>query len=323
MSLPGKDGHVINWSEYPGRYIHGTEMRNLLSTIEKYAGEESRILLRGEPGTGRLCLAGYFHEYGPAPGKPFLAVDCTTIAQAHQGNDCAADPSDPDTFRTLARRVTGGTLCLADIHTLPGDVQEEIVPILRKGLVNWHEDIGKGFRVAATVPDKLEQLVDDGVFNRELFYLLKTASVFIPPLREQDVDVPALVRSLVDEFNRKYNRDVQEISPEALDLLGKYDWPGNFRELRHLVEMLVLQASGPLMTSRLLHNLGLGTASGSEKKTQFSITFDTSENVLEDMQVRVISRALEIADYNQVHTARLLGIPRTTLQYYLRKYDLY
>jgi transcriptional regulator with PAS, ATPase and Fis domain len=174
------------------------------------------------------------------------------------------------------------------------------------------------FRIIAATNKDLKSMVDDNKFREDLYYRLNVVPIKISPLRERKDDIPLLIEYSIDKFSSQMGKNRFRISNEALDLMMKYDWPGNIRELQNIVERCVILASGQEITEDLLPN---------EIKSQnnlvgSSIVLPEEGISLEEVEKNLIMQALERTDQNQTNAAKLLGITRHTLIYRMEKYNI-
>jgi transcriptional regulator with PAS, ATPase and Fis domain len=184
--------------------------------------------------------------------------------------------------------------------------------------VGGTRDIQVEVRIVAATNRDLEDAVRSGRFRADLFYRLKVIPIRLPALRERREDVPLLAQHFLDHFNHEFRKKMLEVAPEAMARLVAYDWPGNIRELRNVIERIMILETKPRIE---LHDLPPGIA-GQRTDSREPLALPLGEVTLEGLERAAIRQALERAEDNQVHAAKLLGISRDTLRYRMKKYGL-
>jgi DNA-binding NtrC family response regulator len=185
--------------------------------------------------------------------------------------------------------------------------------------VGGREPISVDFRLIAATNRDLGELTEKGEFREDLYYRLRVFPIRLPPLRERPSDIPALVNTFVEEFNRQLGKRIREVSPSAMELLKRYPWPGNVRELRNMVERTVLLADGPVLEPEMLPPEISGRGAPSTRPLielgPDGLDFETLERTL-------LSEALRRAEGNRTEAGRLLGMSRHQVRNRLKKYGM-
>jgi two-component system NtrC family response regulator len=299
------------------------KMAHAINTAARAAASRATILLRGESGTGKEVVARAIHYASPRARAPFVAVNVaalpdTLIESELFGHERGAFTGADREHRGRFELADGGTLMLDEVGDLPKGAQVKLLRVLqeqafeRLGGTRTHRvDV----RVIAATNRDLEALVRTSEFRPDLYYRLNVVTVDLPPLRERREDIPLLV----DHFLARYaaeNEGPRQMSREAMDLLLKYDYPGNVRELENLVHRAVVLSRGPLVTTSDLpqHLAGLAREDSTD-------TGGFVERVA-SFERRLIADALQRADGVQTQAARLLGMSERHLRYKLKKYGL-
>jgi DNA-binding NtrC family response regulator len=233
-------------------------IQEVLVKIEQMAPVSSTVLIEGESGTGKELVARAIHDLSPRRGKPFIAVNCAAIPDTLLESELFGH--EKGAFTGAAERRLG-RFELADAGTIFLDEVGEMAPATQVKLLRVLED-RTFFRVGGTQPIKvdvrviaatnksLKEEVALGRFRDDLFYRLNVLAIYLPPLRERKTDIPLLVRRFIAEFAATHDRSFRGITPEALQILADADWPGNIRQLRNLVEsMVVLAPEGEIRAS--------------------------------------------------------------------------
>jgi DNA-binding NtrC family response regulator len=226
------------------------KMQELFQVIERAANSRATVLIRGESGCGKELVARALHFNSARAAKPFVAVSCAALTETlleselfgHEKNAfTGAAAQKPGRFE-LANQ---GTLFLDEVGEIPAPLQVKLLRVLQERefeRVGGTKSIQVDVRLLAATNKNLEKAVKDGEFREDLYYRLQVIQVFVPPLRERADDVPALVDHCLRKFNRENGREVQSVSKEAIELLKRYNFPGNVRELENAIERAVVMA---------------------------------------------------------------------------------
>src|SRR6059036_78613 len=233
-------------------------IQEVLVKIEQIAPVTSTVLIEGESGTGKELVARAVHDLSPRRGKPFIAVNAAGLPETLLESELFGH--EKGSFTGAAERrlgrfelANGGTLFLDEVGEMPPATQVKLLRVLEDKSffrVGGTQPINVDVRVIAASNRSLKEAVARGTFRDDLFYRLNVLSVYLPPLRERRSDIPLLVRTFIAEFAKQHDRNFHGITPEALQILVDADWPGNVRQLRNLVEsMVVLAPEGEIRAS--------------------------------------------------------------------------
>ena len=299
-------------------------MQAAAATIKQVAEADVPVLLRGETGVGKDLVARAIHERSKRRDAPFVAVNCggfteelfTSELFGHKrGAFTSAHADRPGRF-TLAEK---GTLFLDEIGEVPHKNQVELLRVLES-----HEFQPLGdpqvhradVRIIAATNRNLEDAVATGGFRQDLYYRLNVIPIDIPPLRQRREDIPVLVEMCLDETCRAQNKPPKKISPEAMEGLIVYDWPGNVRQLRNLLQRLVVTTPvAVILPEHLPGPLGaLADGPG-----QFSMALGSS---LQEVEAELIRQTLQRLTGNRREAAAILGISVRALQYKIKRYNI-
>jgi len=227
-------------------------VQEVLVKIEQMAPVSSTVLIQGESGTGKELVARAIHDLSPRVGKPFIAVDCAAIPDTLLESELFGH--EKGAFTGAAERrlgrfelADGGTIFLDEIGDIPPSTQVKLLRVLENRAffrVGGTQPIKVDVRVVAATNRNLRDAVQMGEFRDDLYYRLSVLNIYLPPLRERREDIPLLVRRFIREFSRAHDRPFRGIAPEALERLVAAPWPGNVRQLRNLVESMVVLAPG-------------------------------------------------------------------------------
>jgi len=300
-------------------------MAEAINTAARAAASRATILIRGESGTGKELMARAIHYASPRARGPLVAVNVaalpdTLIESELFGHERGAFTGADREHRGRFELADGGTLFLDEIGDLPKGTQVKLLRVLQEQSferLGGSRTLQVDVRVIAATSRDLEAMVSRGEFREDLYYRLNVVSVDIPPLRERREDIPALVRLFLSRFAGERTDPVSEVSREAMDLLVKYEYPGNVRELENLVHRaVVLTRDRTLTTADLPIRVARAKAGGT---TGEAATF--VERVAE-FERSLIVDALDRAGGVQTRAARALGMSERHLRYKLRKYRL-
>jgi DNA-binding NtrC family response regulator len=227
-------------------------MRQVLERVVQIAPVASTVLVTGESGTGKELVARGIHALSPRRHKPFIAVNVAALSDTLLeselfGHEKGAFTGAIDARRGLFELADGGTIFLDEIGEMPLATQTKLLRVLEQRefhRVGGEKLIRVDVRIVAATNQDLKQLVTIGDFRRDLYFRLNVLSIELPPLRERRADIPLLVETFVKDVSDRNDRTFPGISPEAMDLLIEYSWPGNIRELRNLVESMVVLSPG-------------------------------------------------------------------------------
>ena len=234
-------------------------VRSVIQQLRQVAATDSTVLLLGETGTGKELFASELHRLSARRSHPMVRVNCAAIPSTlieselfgrERGAFTGALARQAGRFE-LANR---STIFLDEIGDLTGEVQVKLLRVLEERQferLGSPQSIHVDVRIVAATHRDLEQLIAEGTFRDDLYYRLNVFPIHVPPLRDRAEDIPLLVRRFVDEFATSFGKRIEAISRESLAALQQYEWPGNIRELRNVVERAMIVASGPELTIAL------------------------------------------------------------------------
>jgi tetratricopeptide (TPR) repeat protein len=236
---------------YRGVVGRNPRMAEVLATVCAVAGKGVPVLIRGESGTGKELIARALHESGDRAGKPFVAVNCAALPENLLEAEFFGVEQDAATGVAVHKgkfeSADGGTVFLDEIGDMSPALQARLLRVLQDKTferVGGRVSIGVDVRVVAATNQAIGELVAQRKFREDLYSRLNTVELLLPSLRERSEDTPDLVRYFVRHSNQEFGRDVADVSPEVMSRLTMHRWPGNIRELEHVVERSVLLARG-------------------------------------------------------------------------------
>jgi DNA-binding NtrC family response regulator len=331
-------------------------LRNVLRKIARYGPTEAAVVITGETGTGKELVAAALHAASERSSKPFVALNCSAISAELLeselfGHEKGAFTGAVKTHRGRFERADGGTLFLDEIGDMPLATQTRLLRVLETGTlerVGAEQELKVDVRIIAATHVPLEQAVGSGRFRADLYHRLSVLRIHLPPLRNRQEDVAPLVSFFLERFNRQYGKQISRLTPEALELLQAYLWPGNIRELRNVLERVYVETESEIIGARAFTEwvrerqdfvpgewgdephprtpLAPPFPLASERRlleagptARQSVRRTTRPAELSAEQIRTAYRA---ANGNIAAAARALGVHRATLYRYLHKLGL-
>ncbi len=301
----------------------------LRALIERVAPTEVTVLITGESGTGKEVVAQAIHTLSPRCHQPFVPVNCAAIPHdllesEMFGHERGAFTGAAGSRHGLLATADGGTIFLDEIGEMVNGLQAKLLRVLKDGVVR---PVGAdratrvNVRVIAASNIDLGKAVEKGAFREDLFYRLQVVPIKIAPLRDRRSDIPLLAEHFLERIrDRTPGREIA-ISREAMVALWSYDWPGNVRELENMVERLALLCEGSIIdTSILPENLAASARPAPPPvKVKLSDGKVNLNNLVRELEGRLINDALKQTEGNKQAAARLLGLKRTTFSAKLRR----
>ncbi|MBI2513871.1 MAG: sigma-54-dependent Fis family transcriptional regulator [Opitutae bacterium] len=299
-------------------------MQRLRRTAEEVARSDVTVLIEGESGTGKELVARLIHERSERAGQPFIFVNCAALPEQlveaelfghRKGAFTDARADKPGRFQL----ADGGTLFLDEIGDLSPKGQGDLLRVLEDGafrMVGGTELLRVDVRVVAATNKNLQDAVAAGEFREDLYYRLHVIPIVVPPLRERADDIPLLIEAFLVRFCAKHRRRPKRLAPEAMRLCQRFPWPGNIRQLRNVVERLVVTSSGNVIgIDELPDDIREQDGAAASVAIRPGMTIEEAEKLL-------IAQTIKHATSNRAAAARLLGISRRALQYKLKRYGL-
>jgi DNA-binding NtrC family response regulator len=299
-------------------------MRAIGRLIQEVADSEVTVLIEGESGTGKEIVARSIHLQSARRDRPFISVNCAALAEqlleaelfGHvKGAFTGAVANKPGRFQL----ADGGTLFLDEIGDLSPKGQGDLLRVLEDSafrMVGGSELIHVNVRVIAATNKQLQDAVKEGKFREDLYYRLQVVPILMPPLRDRAEDIPLLAERFFEHFTAKHKRRRKRLSAEAMQLCQRFPWPGNVRQLRNVIERLVITCREPLVEVAHLPDF----LRDYERNTAtFTVRPGTPLAEVEKMLIR---QTLTHVTSNREEAAKALGISRRALQYKLKEYGL-
>ncbi|MBN2365709.1 MAG: sigma-54-dependent Fis family transcriptional regulator [Calditrichaeota bacterium] len=312
------------------------KMQEIFKKILKVAVTDATVLIRGDSGTGKELIARAVHFQSARSSQPLIEINCASIPETlleselfghEKGAFTGAYKSKKGKFE-LAHR---GSIFLDEIGELPLGVQAKLLRVLQDRSftrVGGIENIEVNVRLIAASNKNLENAMEKGLFREDLYYRLNVIPIFIPPLRERPEDIGPLTDYFLKKYAAKNNKEISGITPEAMDILLQYHWPGNIRELENSLENAIVMTESSIINKTDLP--GYLQSQDSEKSAgsfRLSEVLKANENIpfreqLQMCEREIIRRALKDSEGNKTHAARKLGFSLRTLRNKLQRFNL-
>jgi two-component system response regulator AtoC len=335
-----------------GMVVRSEQMRNIVKTLQRLGPHNQTVLIEGESGTGKELIAWALHSFGTEPDRPFVTFNCSnlvdTLAESQLfGHVKGAFTDAREDSLGYFRSANGGTLFLDEIGELPLNLQPKLLRAVENQEI---QPVGTSkiykvtIRLVAATNRDLRAMMKAGQFREDLFFRLSSAALRIPPLRERAVAIACFVAHFIERYDLLFGKKVRHISREALTALSSYPWPGNIRELAHVIETAVLMTDSDRLTINDLpaliatggpvHQVSSSepvrfgdpevdrVISASTRMTPDWSGCEDSQLLLDNVIKRALFRSLEQTQGNRKRAADLLGISRSTLYRMLERYHL-
>ena len=316
-------------------------MQRLFQHILRAAASDASVLIQGESGTGKELVAKALHENSERAGNPYVRLHCAALPENLLESELFGHVRGAYTGATTSRAgrfeaAHTGTLLLDEIGEISPSIQVKLLRVLQEREV---ERLGENVprkvdvRIIAATNRDLAQLVREGTFREDLYYRLRVIPLHTPTLRSRREDIPLLVYHLLSQLQNKYGRSI-EVSPEAMQLLEEYDWPGNIRELTNALEFAVVQADGPQIlpshfppeirqqSGHVAPQLGGQRHPAAVGVGHYQPASYYRSNMPPEEERQVIVAALDEAGGNKAEAARRLGMSRTTMWKKLKQLEI-
>lgn len=295
----------------------------LINQIKAVVNTTATVLIQGESGTGKELVAQALHYESERANNPFVAVNCGALTESLLeselfGHEKGSFTGATRRHRGAFERADSGTLFLDEVGNAPMAVQIKLLRVLEQReitRIGGQDTFNVNVRVISASNRSLEDLVEEGSFRDDLLYRLKVVTLDIPPLRERRKDIRPLAERFITNAAEDHGRNISEIEEDYFAALESYDWPGNIRQLRNLVESSVVLSTSPALSASVLQ---LPNVKPSKKET-----FVLPENMsLAGIEKETLLQALTANEGNRTLTAERLGLSRRTIQRKIKEHDL-
>ncbi len=308
-------------------------MHQIYDLIQRVSKTPTNVLITGESGTGKEMVAKAIHYSGPLKDRPFITVNCGAIPESLMESEMFGHRKGSFTGAVadkagLFEAADGGSLFLDEVGELPLSIQVKLLRAIQERVirrVGSTEDTKVEVRIIAATNRDLEEMVGLGTFRQDLFYRLNVINIRTPALRERKEDIPILIKHFLRKYNERLGKSVSGISDEAMDLLKKYTYPGNVRELENIIERTVALESGSTILPESLPPF-VNTPSGRRLASthEIEVTADgiDLEKILGHLEKELLVKAIHTAGGVKKKAAKLLGITFRSMRYRVEKYGL-
>jgi two-component system nitrogen regulation response regulator NtrX len=298
------------------------KMRQLREQIDMAAKSNSRVLILGESGSGKELVAHILHEKSGRADKPFIEMNCAAIPQELIESELFGH--EKGSFTGAFERKKGrfeladqGTLFLDEIGDMSLPTQSKVLRVLETQefqRVGGSQSIKVDVRIISATNKELVEEAKKGTFREDLLYRLNVIPIMVPPLRERREDIPVLVEHFLEYFAVEYGQKKKDIAPDGLKLIESYDWPGNIRELRNVIERIVIMTPSNTVTAK---NIVIGETARSDY-----FAFNTLKEARESFEKDFIAKKLDENSWNISKTAEILDIERSNLHRKIKAYEI-
>ncbi|MBI2471701.1 MAG: sigma-54-dependent Fis family transcriptional regulator [Planctomycetes bacterium] len=304
-------------------FSRNSKMSLIYEQIRKIAQSKASVLIQGESGTGKELIARAIHFHSPRSGNPFIRVNCAALAETLLESELFGH--ERGAYTGAISKHTGrfelaneGTLLLDEISEISPNIQAKLLRVLEEEeieRVGGEKTIKIDVRIVATTNRNLINEIQKGTFREDLFYRLNVVPIYLPPLRERREDIALLVDYYLRKYSLENNAVVKSINKEAMDYLCQYNWPGNIRELKNIMQRAVVMGSHEVLQLEQFNCLFNHRDVERPGKTL------NGGNAIEDVERDLIYSTLEKTGGNKTKAAELLKITTRTLRNKLHKYD--
>ena len=303
-------------------------MKNVLDMMGKVAkSEASTVLIQGESGTGKELVAKWIHYQSSRAEKPFVAINCaavpaTLLESELFGHEKGAFTDAKTAKKGLFELADGGTVFLDEIGDMEMGMQAKLLRFLEDRTfrrIGGAKVVSVDVRIISATNKELLKAIEEKSFRNDLYYRLQVIPIFLPALRERREDIIQLANFFMESFNKEFNKSVKSISSMAEKMLLDYNWPGNIRELKNVIERAIILGTEDTL---LIENLPLEIIAKSSTSTAPVSTFKLpSEGVdIEEVEKELIRQSLEITDWNQSKAAKKLNLGIDAFRYRMKKF---
>jgi two-component system NtrC family response regulator len=303
------------------------KMEEVINVAARVADSKATVLITGENGTGKEVLAKAIHFISSRKEKPFVPVNVPALTETLLESELFGHEKGAFTGAEKMRKgrfevAHSGTLFLDEVGDIPQSVQVKLLRVLQEHQferVGGSEKIEVDVRIIAATNKDLEEKIKDGTFREDLYYRLNVVSINIPPLRDRKEDILPMIESFIQKYCTENNKEYLEISKEAVDVLMKYNYPGNVRELENIIERAVVLNRGKVVT---LSDLPINIKGFKEEKSITALGEGNLTEQVEALEKQLIYDALQQSGGNQTKAGKLLGLTERNLRYKLKKYNI-
>jgi two-component system NtrC family response regulator len=300
-------------------------IQEIFRQVRQVADTDATVLIRGESGTGKELVARALHDLSHRGSGPFIAINLGALPETlleselfghEKGSFTGASRQKPGCFE----QASGGTLFLDEVTEMSAKSQVDLLRVLEVGKfsrVGGETVLQSDARIVSATNKNIHALVEDGSFREDLYYRLNVVPIEIPSLRQRREDIPLLVEHFMNVFCQRHRRPQKHLSPQAMQLLVAAQWPGNIRQLRNVIERMIVTVTGETIDAADLP-IELQERTAGKGRVQRALN-----DVVEEAEKQAIQDALTASSFHREQTARMLGVSVRTLHYKMSRYGLH
>ncbi len=324
-----KENKTLRMANTGGELIEGfvgagPAMQEIFSLIKKVALVNCNVLLQAETGTGKQMVAKAIHRLSPRRGMPFVYFNCASFTEELISSELFGYEKGAFTGATTSKKglfetANGGTVFLDEIGEMPMSMQVKLLHVLQERQilrVGGTKPIDLDVRIIAATNRDLKSAIKNGSFREDLYYRLNVVNIQLPRLAERKEDIPLLVTYFIKKYSSRFKKKVKNISPDALNILMKYDFPGNVRELENIIQRAVALTEELFIEKKHLPPELL------EIENEGLVDDDSLLLPLEEVEKLHILKVLKKTGFNKKKASKILNIPRTTLWRRMKKFGI-
>jgi len=297
-------------------------MQEIFSMIKKVATVDCNVLLQGESGTGKELVAKSIHRLSPRKESPFISFNCGGFTEELISSELFGHEKGAFTGATLTKiglleSAAGGTVFLDEIGEMPASMQVKLLRVLQEKhilRVGGTRPIDLDIRVIAASNKDIKKACLEGSFREDLYYRLNVVTLHIPRLSQRKEDIPLLISAFINKYSRPFGKKVARISSHALDILMRYDFPGNVRELENIIQRAIALTEGEEIGEQVLPD--------DLQKLEINMIEGQGLQTLEEVERQHIAKVLGKTGGNKILAGKILNLSRTTLWRKLKHYKL-
>ncbi|MCD4715313.1 MAG: sigma-54 dependent transcriptional regulator [Desulfobacterales bacterium] len=304
-------------------------MLEIFDSISKLAKSNASVLITGPSGTGKELIAKAIHYNSPRKNQPFISINCGALTETLLESELFGHEKGAFTGAVAMKKgrfevADAGTLFLDEVGDMPAPLQVKLLRVLQEmefERVGGTRTIKVDVRVLSASNRNIKEDITNGTFREDLFYRLNVMNIEVPPLRERLDDIPPLVKHFIDNYRDDKEKKKLELSPEVWKVLYNHSWPGNIRELENVIERAVILCSGNIVRLEDLPEELAGA------EVEFDVERFIPPNIplpdaLEQIEEKMIRRALDQCNNVQAHAAKMLGIKKNLIQHKMKKHGI-
>ncbi|MDT3739080.1 MAG: sigma-54 dependent transcriptional regulator [Candidatus Kapabacteria bacterium] len=309
----------------------GSAMEEVLSIASRVADSKASVLIRGESGTGKELIARAIHDASNRQSNPFVVVNCAALPETLFESELFGNEKGAFTGAVKSRigkfeQADTGTLFIDEVGDIPLAVQVKMLRVLQFGEIErlgGDKTIKTDVRIVSATNRNLEEMISNKEFREDLLYRLNVVTIEIPPLRKRRSDIKPLIEYFLKKYSEINGRKINGLDKEATDLLMKYNYPGNIRELENIIQRAVVISRRNIITiDDLPKEIAASNLSASEMSDETCFELGDLNLKVEQLESVLIRKALAVTGGNQVKAADILNIGERTIRYKISKYGI-